>query len=401
MFPFLASALLSLRRQPLDQPVGPLDAGSPASEPRRHLSLVPPVSVPVPPAVAIPITMSNGGPSPISRALDAMLTVLKRFVQPPLMPLPPPPPLPPATVLLASVVERTVGLGSRVGTDLRGPFSVAAIKGLRVEGVVRFEVWGHTPSEVGQAVEDLIKHLLEDPEGLRASGFLRAALKSNGLSENIFAEDAWRQSVEFDVLFEFPYIDSDDADSIIARIPIDFIGEFNESTLVVDEMARWDNELAPALQLRGPLSIGALSTLAFIPANEPTGTVNITDDALAGMEADGIPQTVLTALALEGTKDKEVGGEDAFVAFLESKIAVPDTTAHKAVILKHAATSKPVAMGDWDENGIPDEYQSLQFRVKPSIKLAGVTDRFEITYQDPNFDNVAILYLRAASGLTT
>jgi len=398
--------------------------------------------------------MSNGGPSPISRALDAMLTVLKRFVQPPLMPLPPPPPLPPATVLLASVVERTVGLGSRVGTDLRGPFSVAAIKGLRVEGVVRFEVWGHTPSEVGQAVEDLIKHLLEDPEGLRASGFLRAALKSNGLSENIFAEDAWRQSVEFDVLFEFPYIDSDDADSIIARIPIDFIGEFNESTLVVDEMARWDNELAPALQLRGPLSIGALSTLAFIPANEPTGTVNITrtfdgaagppashltlpdfvadvsgetpvnrhaqvtfgslaqflaalrsfkitDDALAGMEADGIPQTVLTALALEGTKDKEVGGEDAFVAFLESKIGVPDTTAHKAVILKHAATSKPVAMGDWDENGIPDEYQSLQFRVKPSIKLAGVTDRFEITYQDPNFDNVAILYLRAASGLTT
>ncbi len=328
-----------------------------------------------------------------------MLTVLKRFVQPPLMPLPPPPPLPPATVLLASVVERTVGLGSRVGTDLRGPFSVAAIKGLRVEGVVRFEVWGHTPSEVGQAVEDLIKHLLEDPEGLRASGFLRAALKSNGLSENIFAEDAWRQSVEFDVLFEFPYIDSADADSIIARIPIDFIGEFNESTLVGDEMARWDNELAPALQLRGPHAQVTFGSLAqFLAALR---SFKITDDALAGMEADGIPQTVLTALALEGTKDKEVGGEDAFVAFLESKIGVPDTTAHKAVILKHAATSKPVAMGDWDENGIPDEYQSLQFRVKPSIKLAGVTDRFEITYQDPNFDNVAILYLRAASGLTT
>jgi hypothetical protein len=300
----------------------------------------------------------------------------------------------------------------------------------------------------------LIKHLLDDPEALRAEGFLHMALKSNGISENVFAEDAWRQNVEIEVLFEFPYVDSDGADSLIARIPIDFKGEFIESTLVVDEMARWDDEFAPALQLRGPLSIGALSALAFIPANQPTGTVNITrtfdgaagpptshltlpdfvadvsgetpanrhaevtfgslaqflaalrsfkitDDALAGAEADGIPQPVLTALALEGTKDKEVGGEDAFVSFLETKIGVPDTAAHKVVIMKHAATSTPMTMGDWDEDDIPDEYQSVQFRVTPSIRLAGVTDRLEITYQNPEFDVVAILYLRAARGLPT
>jgi hypothetical protein len=450
MFPFLASALLSLQRNLPGEDVEPPEV----DKPQRFspLALVPPASITVP--------MMAGDPSPLSRTLEAMLKVLEEYVKPPLMAPPPPPLLPPASVLLASVVERTVGLGSRVGTDMRGPFSVAALKGLRVEAVVRYEIWAHTAAEIGPAIEDLIKHLLGDRDLLRVAGFLRVALKATGASENVFAEDAWRQSVEFDVLFEFPYVDSDGAESLIARIPIKMVGEFNESSTVVDEMTRWDNELAPSLELRGPLSIGALTALAFIHGNVPTGKVTvtrtfdgaigaptshptlnsfvaavggdnpaerhaevtfpslaeflkalasfkITDTALGGMRTDPVPVPGPIVVQLEALKDEEeVGGEDEFVALLEATIGVADTGTFKPTILKHAATSTPMTMGDWDKNDIPDEYQSLQFRIKTPIRLAGVTDRFEIAYVDPSldpvrFDKVAVVYLRATRGLTT
>ena len=445
MFTFLATALFPLRRNPVGDSVG----SSPDAESRQRLPRLALV-----PAATATTPVMNSDPSPISKALVAMLKLLRVYVEPPLMMPPPPPALPASNVLLASVVERAVGLSNRVGTDMRGPFTVAALKGLRVDAVVRYEIWAHSPSEVGQAVENLITQLLNDRDELRSQGFLKIVLKATGPSENVFAEDAWRQSIEFDVLFEFPYVDSDGAESLIARIPIDFTGEFNETTLVVDEMARWDNESAPALHVRGPQRIGALSALAFIAGTQPTGTVTITrtfdgatgaatnhptlasfvaavagdnpperhadvtfvslakflsglasfkitDGSLIGMEADGVPQSVLTALGLEGTKGKEIGGEDEFVAFLETKIGAADTAAHKAVIMQHAATSTPVSMGDWDKNNLPDEYQSVQFRVTPSIQLAGVTDRLEITFQNANLDQTAILYLRVARGLPT
>jgi hypothetical protein len=448
MFPFLASVLLPLRRTWIDESVELPEPGAP-----QHVS---PLTLVPPPLTSVP--MMNGGPTPLSKSLTAMLDVLKRYVLPPFLETPPAPPLPPASVLLASVVERTVGLGSRVGTDIRGPFSVAALKGLRVEAVVRYEVWEHAPAEVGTAIEGLINNVLGQREILRTEGFLRVALKSAGASENVFAEDAWRQSVEFDVLFEFPYVDADGAESLIARIPIDMVGEVNESTLVVDQMARWDDELAPSLALRGALTIGGLSALAFIAGNEPTGTVvvtrtfdgatgapashpslsafitavggdspaerhaevtlaslsdffkalasfKITDEALAGMKTDPIPVSDPVLDKLEVLKDQEeIGGEDEFVALLVTTIGAVDTAAFKTIILKHAATSTPMTMGDWDENGVADEYQSFQFRVRPPIRLAGVTDRFEVTYVDPSFDPVkldetAVVYLHAAQGL--
>lgn len=441
MFPFLASALFSLRRNLAGEGVE-----TPEVERQTRfspLALVPPASVSVP--------MMAGDPSPISRTLEAMLKVLDHYVEPPLL-APPPPPLPAHNVLLTSVVERTVGLGSRVGTDIRGPFSVAALKGLRVEAVVRYELWAPTPAGVGQAIAELIQHLLGDRELLRAAGFLRIALKSTSPSENVFAEDAYRQNVDFEVLFEFPYVDSDGAESLIARIPIKINSEINESTTVVDEMARWDNELAPSLALRGPRTIGALSALAFIAGTEPTGKVTITrtfdgatgaptshptltsfvaavggdnpaerhaevtfvslakflaalasfkitDESLIGMKTDGVSDGVLATL--KGIKDKEVGGEDEFVSLLEATIGVADTAAFKSVILKHAATLEPTILGDWDENSIPDKYESVQFRVIPSIRLTGALDRFEIAFEHPELNEVAVVYLRATSGPTT
>ena len=436
MFPFIASALLPLRRV-VQQP----------SEP-EVLPRVSPLTL-VPPPAAIPVTLMNGNPTPLSRALQKMLDILKDFSVPPIIQPPPPPPLPPSNVLLASVIERTVGLGSRVGTDLRGPFSVAALKGLRVEALVRYEVWAHTPAEIAQAAEDLISRLLGDRELLRAQGFLRIALKGVNPSENIFAEDAWRQLIEFDVLFEFPYVDAEEAESLIARIPIDMVGEFNESSLVVDKMARWDNESTPTLAMRGPVQIGALTTLAFIPATEPAGNVtitrtfdgatglptshptlsafvtavagdspaerhaevtftslveflaaistfNITDKSLAEMTADAVPAAVIGLL--EGIKDTEVAGESEFLALVEGTIGPADTAAFRNIILRHSAALEPVVLGDWDSDGIPDEYKSSQFRIDPSIRLITVNDRLEIAFEHPELNEVAVVYLRASTG---
>ena len=145
MFPFLASALPRRRNSDAER-VEPPEPQVPS-----RLALVPTAELSTP-------MMANGS-SPLSKTLDAMLLILEGYL-PPLLNPPPSAPLPPNTVLLASVVERTVGLGSRVGTELRGPFSVAALKGLRAEAVVRYEIWSNTPAEIGVAIEDLIKRLL-------------------------------------------------------------------------------------------------------------------------------------------------------------------------------------------------------------------------------------------------
>jgi hypothetical protein len=441
MFTFLASALLPFRRNLGLETIGP-------PEPDRQRDVTPLSLVP---AASTAVPIMNSDPSPLSRALDAMLTALRVYVVPPLMAPPPPPALPASNVLLVSVVERAVGLSNRVGTDTRGPFSVAALRGLRVEAVVRYEVWAHSPAVVGQSVAGLITNLLSDRDPLRSQGFLKVSLQSTAPSENVFAEDAWRQNVEFDVLFEFPYLDSDGADSLIAQIPIKINSEINELTTVVDELARWDNESAPALVVRGPRNVASLSALTFIAGTAPTGTVRIfrtfagaggaptshatlaafvaavsgpapsernaevtfpslarflsalasfkiTAESIAGMRVDGVPEAVVGLL--DGIEE-EIVGEDEFVARLEATIGVADTAAFRSQILKNAATSKPVVMGDWDINNIPDNYESVEFHVSPPIRLTSVTDRLEIAYEHSTLNEVAVIYLRAASGPTT
>jgi len=381
-----------------------------------------------------------------------MMPILESYVAPPLLPPPPPPPLPPANVLLASVSEKTVGVGGRVGMDRRGPFSVTELRGIRLDAVARYELWAHTPAEVGQVVEDLISNLLTDRDSLRTRGFLRVDLKSVEATENVFAEDAWRQAVKFDVLFEFPYFDTDGAESLIARIPIDINSEFNESTIVVDEMARWDNEEAPALEVRGRERIGALTALAFIPALQPAGkvivrrtfdgasgapathttltsfiaavsgdnpierhseivfaslkgfleavaTFNITDDALTKMSEDGVPDPVIGLL--ENIKNVEVQGQGDFLTLVEDTIGFGDTTTHQAVILKHAAILDPIILGDWDANGILDQYTAVERRINPAINLSTVSDRLEVAFEHPELTEVAVVYLRVSSGPST
>src|SRR5215212_840582 len=371
--PSIATGLLPFRRSRSAQAVQPLLLTSQSLFP---LALVPPVP-----------TMSSP-PTPATRALAAMLQQLEAR-----LPLPdpsPPPNAPPAAGLsLVSVVERAVGLGSHVGVDHRGPFSVAALKGLRLEAVARYQLWAATPADLEQATNDLITSLLGDREVLRQAGFLRVALKHTGISENVFAEDAWRQSVEFEVLFEFSFVDADDAESLIARIPIAIRDHFTESTLVTGDLTRWDNESAPSLALRGALKVGRLSALAFVPGTEPAGAVTLTrtfDGASGPPPAHPDLTTFLAAVT-----DPNNPAREAEVVFASLSDFLSAFT----------AAGDPVALGDWDENLLLDEYNLLELAMEPPIQLPHVTDRFEIVYDlTPSATDFVVVYLGVKRRLT-
>ena len=375
--PSITTRLLPFRRSrsgiAADQTVQPLLLTTPATFP---LALVPPVP-----------TMSSP-PTPATRALAAMLQHLKDRLPPP-DPSPPPSAPPNASLSLVSVIERAVGLGSHVGVDQRGPFSVAALKGLRLEAVARYQLWAETPSDVEQAINDLIAQLLGDRDVLRQAGFLRLQLKNTGVSENVFSEDAWRQSVEFEVLFEFPFVDADDAESLIARIPIAIRDQFNESTLVTGDLARWDNESAPSLGLRGALNIARLSALAFVPGTAPAGTVTLTrtfDGAAGPPPTHPDLATFLAAVTDPNNPARE--GQVVFASLTNFLSAFTNT-------------GDPVTLGDWDENLLLDEYQSLELAIDPPIKLPNVSDRLEIVYDlTPSTTDFAVVYLGVKRRLT-
>jgi len=255
--------------------------------------------------------------------------------------------------------------------------------------VVRYQLWATTPSDVEQAIADLITRLLGDRDVLRQAGFLRLELKQTGVSENVFAEDAWRQSVEFEVLFEFPFVDSDDAKSLIARIPITIRDHFTEETVVTGNLTRWDNVTAPSLALRGPLNIGLLSALAFVAGTAPAGKVILTrtfDGAPGPTPTHPDLPSFLAAVTDPDNPAREAQVEFATLSdFLSAFTTVGD----------------PVPLGDWNENLIIDEYQSLELPIEPPLKLLNVADRLEIVYAlTPSATDFAVVYLGVKRRLT-
>src|SRR5256885_11432622 len=128
MFPLLESLASPFRRI---QPGAKGGAASAQPTPGGPRLLAAPLTL-VPPAVM------SSDPSLAAKVLAAMLDVLDNYLPPnPVIN----PPLPDPNLSLVSMTERSVGLGSRVGTDVRGPFAVSALKGTRIEAVIRYQIW--------------------------------------------------------------------------------------------------------------------------------------------------------------------------------------------------------------------------------------------------------------------
>lgn len=220
-------------------------------------------------------------PPTLDMVVANMLSILTNLLPPP----PPPPPLPAQplpdpSVSLVSVAEKSVGVGNRLGIDVQGPLSISVLKGVRLDAVVRFQFWGDDPVAVDASITNMHGLLLAAKEQLKKQGFLNLEAVDTLLAQHSLP-DAWRKTATYRMLFEFIYQDTDDSGGLIARIPININSSFNETTVVTDEMVRWDADAAPALEVRGSasrgsFSVGELAILAFLPVGFNGDGVTVT-----------------------------------------------------------------------------------------------------------------------------
>lgn len=203
----------------------------------------------------------NGSPS-IDLILTELLTELGQYISPPAGNLPKP------GVSILSLAQLPLSIGNMLGVERLGSFSVAEVKGLRLEAVVRFRLWGTSSEEVDREAQKLLGRLIEAKDNLRAEGFLKISLHETLHSEEVSSLNAWCKYADYRVLYEYCYHDTDGASSLISRIPININEQF---TIISGEMVRWDSQSAAMLSARlGAVrltAIGALSILAFLPEN--------------------------------------------------------------------------------------------------------------------------------------
>jgi len=325
-------------------------------------------------------------PSTSMPSLDQVIARIREIFDDYRLLTPPPPGLPDPMLSFASVTERSVGIGSRIGNEPLGAFGMSALKGIRLEVVLRFQLWANSMGDTDTAVQNLIARLLANRDALREKGVLRLSLKNLGESASN-DPNAWWQTADFTVLYEEPFVDNDGAESLIAQIPVKINSDFNETMTLTDAMMRWDDkDAAPPLVVRGPLQIAVLSALYFHPGPEPTGTVTLrrTFDGVVGLPS-------------------APADFDAFLAAITDPVN-PDRNAELVFnsltdfLAQFSATGDPVELG---EAAALAQYELQALEINPPITLPLVTDRFEIVYEHQQFNQPAVLYLRAAHSITT
>ena len=374
------------------------------------------------------------------------------------------------TISAVDVQERSVGLGNRRGIEERGVFGVLELKGVRLEAVFRFELWANDPNAANSAVDLVQERLLSEiplppapqqPVDLFAEGFLRLEAKEAPPAE-LTEPGVWRRTADYSVLYEHRFADADDAQSLIARIPIhsDLERPFSpnrETTVVTDEMVRWDNEAAPPLVVRGRRTLARLGVLDFQAAAMPTGQVTMTRtfDGAVGPPAvatsienflDVISDPVnpqnhttfstaslnafLTAFTSVGTIDLGDWDNDSVIDTYESRVlsfgrtysdlaidaadatqissaALPFSDAERGSVLE-VTGGVGFDVGDYrivdvDGAGIATLNRSCgstastngEGKIDRPLILPNPTDQIEIAYQSAAFDQVGVLYLRA------
>jgi hypothetical protein len=300
--------------------------------------------------------------------------------------------LPDPNVTLERVAERLVGLGNQRGGEPAGPIGERVLRGGRLDARVRFQLWGATATGVDESVLTLQSDLLDDREDLRRVGFLKLSAVDTSVAEQVDSVGGWRKTTSYDVLYEYQYVDTDETDSLIARIPVSTAtGMVSETQVLTDEMVRWDDEKAPDLILTGPLTIDRFSALVFVPA-ALTGTITTTRSSGGGNAPTHFADLPAFVAATGGPDpaetdaDVELTPNDFFTAL------GPGTTT--------------LDMGDWNADGAVDEYTSHELVLPTPIVLPTWRDRLAITYvpQVPppgptsGLDQTAVVYLRVNAG---
>jgi hypothetical protein len=190
------------------------------------------------------------------------------------------PGMPPNSLSLTELRHRSLGLGGRRGIFTLGGMDAGELRGGWLEGVVRFDLWANDLGALNNQVAVLQSQLLADSPALRQSRLLQ--LRHAGTAEHLSDDLATlRKSLDYSVLYEYHYMDTDGAAGLIARVPIhsdvDAIPGSEETTEVTDWMVLWSEHEAPVLEVslahHDQVTLRRLLIAAYLPGADPPGTV--------------------------------------------------------------------------------------------------------------------------------
>ncbi len=317
----------------------------------------------------------------LTEALTHMLTRLGQFLPPPADDLPVP------VVSVVRLEEKTIGLGRFHALTSREHFPVAH-KGVRLAGTVRFQLWGGgpMPTPVEQQLRLLTEAVLGDREALEAEGFVDLRLTGVSTSDHLDALPAWRQTADFDVLYEFRREATDDAGGLIARIPVALADAWG-SLVSEGDIVIWNSDGTPPLVMTGRRDIHGLSSLAFLPGTIPAGTVTL---ERTSSDATGAPEEFTS---LDEFLSAVSGPTPASVHARVSVASLDD------FLTDLGTPGDPLQLVD--ENGAPRDFAVRGRAFTPPIALPRQADRLTLAIDTPHLDTPQVLYLRAARGPTS
>lgn len=304
---------------------------------------------------------------------------------------PTPASLPTSTVSVVSATKRNSSIGNRIGTDTRGGFPTVAIKGGHLDASVQFQVWDSSAEDIEVEMNSLHNRLMADKELLRSQGFIKLNVEQSSTSEFLSSLSIWRKTSLLKFLYEYQYQDSDDALSVITRIPIESDLEVSnsaerETSTVTDAMRRWDDESANTLSVVGNGSSNAkvfgLNLLVHLPGGWVGDPIIIDRTNLDSVS----PPNIYLDFSdfIEAVTDQTSPDQNA-------QITLPSISGFVNALTIDGA---PFELGDWDEDLVPDEYQAYQQNFGLPINLSNANDVFRIRYQSPQLSSKAVIYLR-------
>jgi hypothetical protein len=182
------------------------------------------------------------------------------------------------TLSIVSLSYRSLGIGGWHGMERLSGMAEIGIRGGFLEATVRYDIWAADVTALSNAAAALQRAIGADVVRLRRRQILQ--LKLVGISDGTGANaNQLRRSLDYEVLYEYQYLDSDNAASLIARIPIEHGTDLAAlpTIEVRDWMVRWDNIEAPTLVVSpvgtGTLRVRGLTIAAFFPGAGPGGQV--------------------------------------------------------------------------------------------------------------------------------
>ena len=294
--------------------------------------------------------------------------------------------LPPPGVSVVQLQEKQIGLGGLHAVEERHSFPVV-YKGIRLSGTVRFQLWGDDPGPLETQLRGVTEAVLAGREALQADGFVDLSLTDVSTTNHLPAVPAWRQTAEFDVLYEFRSAVSDLAGGLIARVPVEFREEWG-ALLVTGDLTLWDSDGTRPLVVSGRGSVAGLATLAFANAAAfPPGAVTLTR-TFEG--ASGLPTPFgnldLFLAAVAGSPPVSANATvsfDSLGAFLAA-LGVPE--------------ADPVTFVD--EAGAPRALELRSRTFDLPVELESTSSRLEIAFAASQLSSGQVVYLRASRGQT-